>query len=72
MRRIRADIIGQLSGVDSIAELPLGVPAQIRDEAVALLKDPKAYAFQGRGCGGDEPGRTPSYAQETRIGRFEP
>ena len=71
MRQIRAGIVARLTGVDTIAQLPLDVVPQIREQAVALLRDPKSFTFQGAGCGGDDPGQQPSYAQETHIGRYE-
>jgi len=54
-----------------IGGMPLDVVPQIREQAVALLRDPKSYSFQGTGCGGDQPDQQPSYAQETHIGRYE-
>jgi len=36
------------------------------------IGDPKAFTFPEGGCGGGDPGQLPSYAQETRIGRYEP
>jgi len=71
VRQIRATIVARLSGVDSIAQLPLDVVPQIREQAAALLRDPKSFTFQGMGCGGDDPGQQPPYAQETHIGRYE-
>jgi len=71
VRQIRAGIIGQLSGVDTIARIPFGIVPHIRQQAVALLGDPKAFPFEGRGCGGDDPGVQPSRVQETEIAHFE-
>jgi len=71
VRQIRDAIVARLSGVDAITQLPLDVVPQIREQAVALLRDPKSYSFQGTGCGGDQPDQQPSYAQETHIGRYE-
>jgi Tol biopolymer transport system component len=70
MRQIRAGIISQLAGVDHIGQIPFNIVPQIRDQAVALLGDPKSYVFQGTGCGGDQPDQQPSYAQETQIGHY--
>ena len=73
VRQLRSAIIGRLSGVDSITQLPpiLDIVAQIRGEGGKLLGNPRAYTFAGSGCGGEQPDQQPSYAQETRIGRFE-
>lgn len=73
MRQIRSAFMSQLSGVQSLAQLgpALGVADQMRDEAVALLRKPTTFAFQGRGCGGEQPEQDRSFAQETRIGRFQ-
>ena len=72
MRKIRADIIGKLSGVQSIDKIAFSIVTQIRAQALGLLGDPKAFTFPEGGCGGSDPGQLPSYAQETRIGRYEP
>jgi hypothetical protein len=73
VRQIRAAFVAQLSGVQGLAQLgpALGVADQMRDEAVALLRKPSTYDFQGRGCGGDAPAPAGGFEQETRIGRFE-
>ncbi len=71
VRQLRAAIIGQLSGVQTIAQIPLDIVPRIRAEAVKLLADPKSYTFPAGGCGGEQPTAQPSYAQETRIAHFE-
>jgi len=71
VRQIRAAIVARLTGVDTITQLPLDVVPQIREQAVALLRDPKSFSFQGTGCGGEQPDQQPSYAQETHLGRYE-
>lgn len=70
MRKIRADIINQLNGVQTIGQIPFTIVGQIHDQAVSLLQDPKSFPFQGLGCGGDAPNQQPGYAQETRIGHY--
>jgi hypothetical protein len=70
MRQLRSNIISQLSGVANIAQIPLGLGSQIRDEVANLLRDPRTYAYQGA-CGGYQPDQQPSYAQETQIGHYE-
>jgi Tol biopolymer transport system component len=71
VRKIRAGIIDQLKGVDTITQIPFSIVGQIRSQAVALLGDPRAYPYQGAGCGGDDPGDQSSFEQETRVGHFE-
>ena len=71
MRQIRADIIRQLDGVQSIVQIPFGITSQIHDQAVGLLQKPQSFAFQGLGFGGDQPSEQPSHAQETRIAHYE-
>jgi Tol biopolymer transport system component len=70
VRQIRGDLIGRLSGVHEIAQIPLGIQDDIRTDAAKLLAPPRAFPFQGRGCGGDVPPARASFAQETRIGHF--
>jgi len=69
-RRMRADIIRRLSGVDSLAQIPFDVVPQIHASASSLLQDPKAFDAQGFGCGGDHPDDPHFFLQETRIGHY--
>jgi len=71
VRQLRAAIVGRLSGVDTIAQIPFDIVPQIREQAVALLGDPRSFPFAGTGCGGEAPDQEPSYAQETHVGRYE-
>src|SRR5262249_1986634 len=71
VRQIRSAFIEELSGVHEIGQIPFDIPERIRDQAVALLRDPASVAVQGRGCGGEAPSAPARFAQETRIGRFE-
>ena len=71
MRQIRAGIISQLSGVDMIGQIPFSIVTQIRRQALSLLGDPRAFSFQGSGCGGTNPTQQPSLAQQTRIAHYE-
>ncbi len=70
IREMRANIIGQLSGVNTFIRIPFSLGTQIRNQAADLLRDPKSYSYQGA-CGGNDPNQQPSLAQETRIGRYE-
>jgi hypothetical protein len=71
VRGIRDAIIGQLSGVRSITQVPFTIVTQIRGEGAALLRDPTSYPVPGAGCGGGEPDQQPSQVGETQIGHFE-
>jgi WD40-like Beta Propeller Repeat len=69
VRQIRAELIEQMSRVQTIGQIPFGVPNQIRDQAAGLMKNPRLVT--GRtGCGGDQPNAEPAWAQETWLGRF--
>ena len=70
VRKMRADIIRQLTGVQAIGQIPFGIVDQIRSDAISLLQNPKSFAHQGLGCGGDAPDQEPSYAQETKIAHY--
>jgi hypothetical protein len=70
-RALRQAIVDRLAGVHTIAQLPLDVVPQIREQAADLLRDPRAFAGQTAGCGATDPGEAPAITQETRIGRFE-
>jgi hypothetical protein len=65
---LRSAIVARLSGVDSIVHIPFDIVPQIRAAAGGFLHDPATYPYDGA-CGAV--GRPSSYAQETRIGRFE-
>jgi len=71
MRRIRADLVRQMAGVDAIGEIPFGIVPQIHAHAAALLGDPKWFPFDGLGCGGDQPDQSLGFDQETLIGHYE-
>jgi len=68
LNEVRSAIVARLSGVDSIVQIPVGIVPEIRDAAGGFLRDPSTYPYDGA-CGAV--GRPSSYAQETRIGRFE-
>ena len=70
VRKIRADIIRQLTGVHALGQIPFSIVNQIRDQGVSLLQDPRAFPHPGLGCGGDAPEQTPSFAQETKIAHY--
>ena len=65
---LRSAIVARLSGVDSIVQIPFDIVPQIGAAAGGFLHDPTTYPYDGA-CGAV--GRPSSYAQETRIGRFE-
>jgi hypothetical protein len=71
MRKIRADIIRQLSGVRTIGQIPFTIGTQIREHAVSLLRDPESFASPDMGCGGSVPNQLPAHVQETQIGHYE-
>ena len=71
MRKIRADIIGRLSGVRTFDKIPFDIVPQIRAQALSLLDDPKAFPFQGFDCGGTDPTQPPHLTQRSRIGHYE-
>jgi hypothetical protein len=69
-RKIRADIIARLSGVTSLAQIPFDIVPQIHARATELLQDPRSFAYQGLGCGGDRPDQPASFMQQTRIAHY--
>jgi hypothetical protein len=71
MRAMRAAIIGRLTGVERIDQIPFDIVSTIRQNAVSLLRDPKAFPYQNFDCGGTAPNQPPRLIQETRIGRYE-
>ena len=70
LRKLRADIIGRLSGVSTVDKIPGGIVGEMRQASAAFLGDPKTFPHDGFGCGGDDPNQMPSMVQETRIGRY--
>jgi WD40-like Beta Propeller Repeat len=72
MRQLREAIVGRLSGVSTISQLPLDIVTDIRDRAAGLLRDPTLYPVEGSACGGNQPGQEPRLVGETVIGHFEP
>src|SRR5262249_38629584 len=70
-RKIRASIIDELKDGDAITKIPVTIVGRIRAQARALLADPKAYPYQGAGCGGDDPGDKSSFEQQTVVGHYE-
>ena len=54
----------------AIGKVPFNLGTQIRDEAANLLRNPRAYAYQGA-CGGTAPAQLPALVQETWIGHYE-
>jgi len=71
-RRVRADYISRLAGVDRVNEIPFGIANEMHEQAAALLRNPTQFAFAGLGCGGEDPAQMPNWSQETVIGRFLP
>jgi hypothetical protein len=71
VRRIRDDFVNRLRGVGTIGQIPFDLPNQLRERAAELLRDPRGFAGEGVGCGGEEPDRQPAWAQETRIGHYQ-
>ena len=69
MRKLRADIVRQLSGVQTMPQIPFTIASQIRAHAASLLQDPQSFTFAAGGCGGEQPDE-PLFAQETRIAHF--
>jgi len=70
-RELRTAIIGRLTGVDTIAQVPFDLGGTIRNQAADLLRSPASYAYRGA-CGGTTPSQQPRLVQETHIGRYEP
>jgi hypothetical protein len=70
MRQLRADFLRRVRSVKGIGEIPFGIVPELRESAVALLRDPRTVDYQGRGCGGDQPDVQPNWAQATQIGRY--
>ncbi|MFN8162134.1 MAG: hypothetical protein U0R52_13930 [Solirubrobacterales bacterium] len=60
LRQIRAELLAELRGVDSIGEIPAGITAEVRDKVGKVLTDPCSFA----------PGGGSALEQQTRIGRF--
>lgn len=71
MRKMRAEIMSKLIGVHSLDKLPFGLVPEIRAKALSLLDDPRAFPYQGLGCGGTDPSQPPHITQRTLIGRYE-
>jgi len=71
MRKLRANFVRQLAGVDTIGEINGAIVAEVRQQAMDLLRDPATYPHQGLGCGGEQPNQQPNWSQETRVGRYE-
>ena len=70
MRELRSAFIQQLSGVDSVAKIPLDLGRTIRNQAAELLRAPGDFAYRGA-CGtAPTPGEL-TVERETWIGRFE-
>ena len=72
MRRLRAGIIGRLTGVDTIGGIPSGIDDEIRNDVAELLRDPAGYTRREPGCGGTRPATPGVFDQRTRIGRLRP
>jgi Tol biopolymer transport system component len=76
VRQLREAFVGQVSGVTNVFQvltlLQSGIVNTLRDDAASLVRDPRAFPFQGRGCGGERAPAPGEFAQATRIGRFEP
>jgi Tol biopolymer transport system component len=70
MRQIRDGFVARLSQVQAVSDIPFGIVGEIREQAVDLLRDPKSFPFEGRGCGGEQPDQEPAWAQETRIAHY--
>jgi hypothetical protein len=71
VRRLRETFVARLAAVESVAQIPVDIDVEMRDQAAALLRDPATFPHQGLGCGGDEPDTTErGFDQETRIGRL--
>ncbi|MEO8601240.1 MAG: hypothetical protein ABI629_01550 [bacterium] len=68
-RRIRADYVRRLKGVRSLGEIPFTLADEMREQAVDLLRSPRSFAYQGPGCGGDDPAQ-PGWEQATVIGHY--
>jgi hypothetical protein len=71
VRQIRDGFVARLAAVHDPTQIPLGIQQEMHAAAAALLGDPRAYPFQGRGCGGGAMGPPPPFEQQTLIGRFE-
>jgi hypothetical protein len=70
MNQLRRSIISQLSGVQTIGQIPFNIGTDIRESVANLLRDPKSFSFQGTGCGGNDPAQQPAQAQETVLGHY--
>lgn len=71
-RALRAQFLSRMTGVENVGQIPFGIDTDIREQAAALLRDPRTFTFPGGGCGGDDPEQTPDFESQTLIGRFEP
>ena len=71
-RRLREQFIARLSGVENLAQLPLTLDTELREQASTFLKDPRTFVPTVAGCGGDTPTTPASFTSQTMIGRFEP
>jgi hypothetical protein len=71
MRKLRQRFLDRLRGVDSVAEIPIDIDREIRDEATNLLRDPSTYVGPA-GCGGTrvDPDAQSKFEQRTRVGRY--
>jgi hypothetical protein len=70
LRKLRADYMSRLRGVSTVDKVPGGIVNEMRQASAAFLGDPKTFAHEGFGCGGDDPNQMPAMVQETRIGRY--
>jgi WD40-like Beta Propeller Repeat len=73
LRRLRSEILGRLSDVDGVSEIPFQLSREIRERAAELLGDPTAFTRRVAGCGGETPSSAPLVLeQRTRIGTLLP
>jgi hypothetical protein len=70
MRQLRRAIIGRVSGVKQIGQVPFDIDTTIRADATDLLRDPTMFSYRGA-CGTTRAGQSsPVGVQRTVIGQF--
>ncbi len=64
LRRIRQGIVRRLAGIRGIADLPLDIADEVRQQVGKVLVDPSAFARAGSGQ------RAPALVSRTVVGRY--
>jgi hypothetical protein len=70
VRQLRRAIIGQLSDLKRLGQIPFNIDRSIRGDVARLLGDPSTFEYRG-GCGTSHPGQpAPGVVQRTQVGEF--